>query len=58
MTATLTKSIRYKFGLSLPEGTKVEVLEVDPDHENYLRIRTSKESKVIYSTHLRHLKLF
>jgi len=58
MTATLTKPIRYKFGLSLPEGTKVEILEADLQKENYLKIRTSKESNVIYSTHLRHLKLF
>ncbi len=57
MTATLTKPIRYKFGLSLPEGTKVEILEADLQKENYLKIRTSKESNVIYSTHLRHLKL-
>jgi len=57
MTTTTTKTIFFKFGLSIPQGEEVEVLEADTAHENYFKVRRKKSGTIIYTVHRKNLKL-
>lgn len=55
MTTTTTKTIFFKFGLSIAKGEEVEVLEAQD--ENYFRVRRKSTGTIIYTVHRKNLKL-
>lgn len=57
MTATLKKTIFFKFSISIPKGEQVTIEGINPNNQDYYDIRRKNGTNVIYTIHKKHLKL-